>query len=301
MEIRQLKSFKTIVELGSFSRAAEQLGYAQSTITAHIQEIEKEIGKPLFDRLGKKIVLTEIGKNLIPYAIEMLDLYAKVLVLGEDTEVPSGSIVIGAPESLTVYRLPSIIHEYKNLYPKVDIALKSDDCLALMEQVKSGELDLAFLLQPERQDKDLHFHQLLEEKMVIILPMDHPLPSSDSFSTPEIKQFFEEDTIIYTEQGCPYRHFFEAFLSNDQAVPSKSLEFWSVEAIKQCVRCGLGISLLPLMTVRSELEEGKLKAIPWDPRNGSVSTTLIYHKNKYLTPALEKFISLVKDKAQNWQ
>jgi DNA-binding transcriptional LysR family regulator len=145
MEIRHLITFKTIVDVGGYTRAADFLGYAQSTVTAHIQAIEQEMGQPLFNRLGKKMVLTEVGKHLLPYANEMVDLFEKAKQMPSADHEPSGNLVIGAPESLTVYRLPSVLHEYKQKYPKVKITLKSSTCWQIRDELRHGKMDIAFL------------------------------------------------------------------------------------------------------------------------------------------------------------
>jgi len=124
MEMRHLQTFMTIVELYGFTKAAEYLGYAQSTITSHIQLLEEEIGSPLFDRLGKKIVLTSIGRELLPYAVEMLKIYKSVKNICINQNSIAGDLVIGAPESLTVYRMKQILSEYRKSFPQVNILLK---------------------------------------------------------------------------------------------------------------------------------------------------------------------------------
>lgn len=297
MELRNLKTFKVIADVGGFTRAAEHLGYAQSTITAHIQALEEELGAPLFDRLGKKVVLTETGKHLMPYAIEMLNLYTTAKNVSDLKGELSGTIRIGATESLTVYRLPAIIREYKKKYPQVHITLKPATCWNLRDDLRKGEIDLAFLLESERIDPDLYIEKLVDESMTLIAPDNHPLTNQ----TLDALKPAINDTILYTEQGCSYRDLFDAFLRKQGISTESALEFGSVEAIKQCVISGLGISLLPLITVQSELNEGKLTSLDWDKKEGNVVTSLAYHKNKWLSPALKMFIQTVKNHSLSWQ
>ncbi|PTX59573.1 regulatory helix-turn-helix LysR family protein [Melghirimyces profundicolus] len=113
MELRHLKTFRTVAKRGGFTRAGEELGYAQSTITSHIHALEEELGSPLFDRLGKRTVLTEAGQRLLPYAEEMDRLSREAAETVVTEETPSGPLRIGAPESLLVYRLPTILYEYR--------------------------------------------------------------------------------------------------------------------------------------------------------------------------------------------
>ncbi len=296
LELRHLKTFKVIADVGGFTRAAEHLGYAQSTITSHIQALEEELGSPIFDRLGKKVVLTQTGKYLMPYAIEILNLHGNAKKISTVNDEISGSLIIGATESLTVYRLPEIIHEYKKQYPHVHISLKPAICNELRNNLRNGEIDIAFLLESERLDPDLYIEKLIDEPMVLVVQDNH-LFTNYSFDLPETAI---NKTILYTEQGCSYRDHFDIFLRNQGISTETALEFGSVEAIKQCVISGLGVSLLPLITVQSEINERKLVAIPWNKKDGNIVTSMAYHKNKWISPALKMFIQIVRKHASSW-
>ncbi|CAF1776645.1 HTH-type transcriptional regulator GltR [Bacillus subtilis] len=293
MEIRHLKTFITIVEKGGFTKAAEYLGYAQSTITSHIKDIEQEIGKPLFNRFGKKMLLTEVGERLFPYANEMIKISEKVKQIQLSDE-PMGNLVIGAPESLTVYRLPQIIHEFKKLFPKVKVTLKSSTCWELKDDLRNGKVDLAFLLEYEQEESDLYIEKLITEPMILIFPEQHQLKniSFDDF------YFSSDEVILYTEHGCSYRTYFEEYMKHQGLVSENTFEFWSVEAIKQCVLCGLGISLLPLITVQKELQENKLSGLIMDETR--IITQMAYHKKRWLSTAMVEFMNIVKKHAELW-
>ncbi|MFN2747563.1 MULTISPECIES: LysR family transcriptional regulator [Bacillus] len=294
MEIRHLKTFKTIVEIGGYTRAADYLGYAQSTVTSHIQAIEQEIRKPLFYRLGKKMLLTEAGKHLLPYAAEMIELYEKARHIPENDQEPSGNLTIGASESLTVYRLPAILHEFTSQYPQVTVTLKSSTCWQLRDELKQGKIDIAFLLDKERKEDDLQIESLVAEPMVFVFPKGHP---SGETAFDDLA-FSANETFLYTEHGCSYRDFFEEYLQKQGVITDHTMEFWSVEAIKQCVMCGLGVSLLPLITTRTDISEGKLQGTM--VRDALFSTQMAYHKNKWLSPAMTAFLEIVRRQAKEW-
>ncbi|WP_269431679.1 LysR family transcriptional regulator [Bacillus sp. JCM 19034] len=148
MELRHLITFHTIVKMDGFKKAADELGYAQSSITGHIKELEDELGKPLFDRLGRKVTLTQAGKDFLPFAREIIQLYSKSKeVLHSSDAIPSGQLTIGASESIMIYWLPDIIMEFKEKYPKVELILKSIDYDNLSNQLKNGEIDVALLIE----------------------------------------------------------------------------------------------------------------------------------------------------------
>lgn len=297
MESKHLFTFLVVVEMGSFTRAALKLDYAQSSITAQIQSLEAELGQPLFDRINKKIILTDAGRRLLPYAQEISRIHMMAEhALRSESEL-SGALRIGAPESLAAFRLPGIIKRFRGKYPQVQITLKPGQCWDLTESVRSGELDLAFLLQPETEYKDLYSESLIQEAMTLIAPVDHPL-----HKLPEVEPVhLKGETILHTETGCTYRVLFENHLNSHGVFPDPKLEFWSIEAIKQCVMAGLGISFLPLITVRNELAEGKLARLNWNDESQRVATQVVYHNKKWSSPALQEFLLTVREHAAVWR
>ena len=173
MDIKNFKTFKKIVETGSFSRAAEQLGYAQSTVTFHIQSIESHYGQPLFNRMGGTIELTDFGQSLVGQVDALLGAYEAVEGASAKDMEPQGSLKIGTPESLLLYRLYDIIEQYKTMYPQVEIVISIDMCSVLRNKVLNGELDMSFLLQPEYQYAQLNTKLLKKEDMCIVAPPDY--------------------------------------------------------------------------------------------------------------------------------
>ena len=297
MEIRHLQTFITIVELGGFSKAAEHLGYAQSTITSHIQILENELNEVLFDRLGKKIVLTNVGKELVPYAKQMLDVYKEIRNITSEQKGISGDLVIGAGESLSIYRLGEILKEYKRNFPNVNIILKNSICSDLRSKLHSGEIDIIFTIEPQIMDTDLVVKNLKDECMAIIASPDADL---EFLSTNLVNETAREN-IILSENGCSFRIAFENYLKHKKIRYKNPLEFSSIEATKKCVMNGLGISFLPLYTVRAELKEGSLKMVELKEPIGKFSTQLAYHKNKSISGPMSKLIEIALKNASNWK
>lgn len=297
MESRHLFTFLVVVETGSFTRAAQKLDYAQSSITAQIQSLEAELGQPLFDRISKKIILTDAGRRLLPYAQEISRMHTLAQdALRSESEL-SGAIRIGAPESLAAFRLPGIIKEFRERYPQVQITLKPGACWELTELVRTGELDLAFLLQPETEYKDLYTETLIHEAMTLVAPLNHALLNINEVQPIHLKN----EIILHTETGCTYRTLFERHLNSHGVFPDPKLEFWSIEAIKQCVISGLGISFLPFITVKSELAEGKLGRLNWNDESQRVATQIAYHNKKWISPALSEFLVMIQKHAAVWR
>jgi len=296
MEIRHFITFKKVIETGSFTQAAEHLGYTQSTVTTHIQALEEHLDGPLFDRMGRKIKLTDIGSKLLPYVKEILDTYGKIESITTDGEEIRGDLKIAAPESLTVYRLEPILKEFRNNFPYVNISLSNATCGDNKRSILNGSADVAFVMMPEFQDSDLIVHSLLDEPIVLVGSPDCSLNILDnSYKNQKISECF-----LANEKECSYRVMFEEYLGVRGIVPSQTMELWSIEAIKRCVRSGLGIACLPLMTVEDEIKEGRLKMIPCDGGFKQIFSQVAYHKNKWISPALSAFINITLKHAKDW-
>lgn len=292
MNIRHFITFKKVAELNSFTKASEVLGYSQSSITAHIQALETEFNVSLFDRIGKKIELTPKGNQLLAHVNELLDSYSKIESIVRDNEIPNGSIRIGVPETLMLYRLDTIFKNYKQKFPNVTIIIENTPSSRLVEALHRGELDLAFILDHEVVDPDLQVSVLMEERMCLI----HP----PSLSYGVDSAFPNDLSIFMTEKGCSYRYIFDQYLRLNNIPTNNTLEAWSVEIIKKCVINGLGISLLPQVAVYREHQNGSLIALPVETEK-KIYTQIAYHQKKWLSPTLKSFIELTIENSSTWQ
>ncbi|QZY54536.1 LysR family transcriptional regulator [Crassaminicella profunda] len=296
MEIRQLKTFKKVVELRNFSKTAKELNYGQSTVTEHIQILEREIGTPLFDRLGKKIRVTSVGKELYGYVVELLDIHNKIKNISIDKDNLNGHIAIGASESIIVYRLQPVLSRFRENYPNVNITLISDHCSKLKEKLYTGQVDLTITLEPAIDNKDLVVNRVNEEPLVFISGLGNNVEKISVDNKDEISK----ECIIFTEKECALRRFFENYLYNKSITPISTLEFSTIEAIKQCVASELGISLLPEMCVKDLIRDKKVKIIGSEDQEIKFLTQLAYHKNKWLSPLLKEFMKYSLESLSNF-
>lgn len=272
----------------SFTRAAAELGYVQSNVTAQVKALERELGAPLFDRLGRRVVLTDAGRRLLLYAERILDLHEEArAAVAADGEEPTGTLTLSAPETLCTYRLPRLLHRFRSRYPRVRVTFRPMACDGLEAGVAGGALDVAFLLEGPVKAPSLEVEALVEEPLVLLAAPDHPLAGAGSVDLGDLA----DDTVLLTEAGCSYRTMFERALAEAGARPTTVLEFGSVEAIKQCVISGMGVAVLPSVVVEAELARGELAALRWAGEgNFGVLTQLVWHKDKWISPALRAFI-----------
>ncbi|MBS2771151.1 LysR family transcriptional regulator [Anoxybacillus rupiensis] len=297
MEIRHLNTFKAIIQTGNFSKAAELLNYSQSTVTFHIKAIEDELGAPIFDRIGKKVLLTEAGKKLLPYAIQILNAFGNLKeAVGEQGEI-RGQLRITAPEALLIYRLPPLLKELKEDFPGIEIQLQHLDPINWRTDLSTGNVDLALVIEKDKnEDNHIILEKLCDETMALISAK--PIKLNELHS-------LKGQVFLLTEKECSYRAIFERIImenipdTSPEYWKQSSIEFWSIDAIKQCIMCGFGIGLLPYSTVSQEISKGFMYAQPL-PSSENLSVYLSYHKDKWLSPSMRTFLTLLRKHASKW-
>ena len=296
MEIRHLKTFLAVARLLSFNKAAERLNYAQSSISAQIQALEAELGVQLFDRLGRRILLTEAGERLIQYAERIVDLAEETgAEIGGDRD-PEGSLTIRIPESLGIHRLPPVINEFSNRFRRVRLNFTTCAHEGLQKDLRKGVIDLAFLLTDSFHAGDLETEALGFESIVLVASPSHRLAKEKLVRTRDLK----DDTLLLSTVDCSYRRLFEKILE-EEGVPLEATRiFHSVETLKRCVMEGTGITVLPEVSVSEEIKKGQLTRLRWEEGQLEVAVLMIWSKERWLSPTLKAFMEVIRTKG-SWQ
>lgn len=222
----------------------------------------------------------------------MLRLYREIKSIKADENNVSGDLILGAGESLSVYRLGAILKEYKEKYPNVNIILNNSTCSDLRSKLHSGEVDIIFTIEPQIIDKDLIVNKLKDESIVFIGTRN----SSLDFESVNLQQ----QSVLLTEKGCAFRENFENYLKHNNIKFSNTLELSSIEVIKNCAMNGIGVTLLPYYVVEKEVKEDKLKMTKIDKSYDKFNTQLAYHKNKNISIAMQKLIEITLKHALEW-
>ncbi|MBF0510053.1 MAG: LysR family transcriptional regulator [Deltaproteobacteria bacterium] len=291
MELRQLKTFQTVGKLLSFNRAAETLNYAQSTVSVQIRLLEAEFGVPLFDRLGKRVILTEAGQALMRYAQKMIDIEEETLSEVTGRTQPQGSLSIRIPQSLGTCYLPAILSKFRTRYPKVGFDINSCAYHSLEQELKSGVTDLAFLLAESINARDLKFEVLGIVPLVIVAQAGHPLAGRRSVGVRDL----QGEAIIFPKHDCSYRMVFEQILIEEKVKTAAVIEMNSVEAIKQCVMKGVGLTIMPEISIKKEITAKELVVLPWGDEVLETGILMIRHKDKWISPTLQAFMETVRE------
>jgi DNA-binding transcriptional LysR family regulator len=291
MELRQIKSFVTIAKHQSFSKAALELGYAQSSISSQIQLLEQELDVKLFERLGHNITLTSEGKKLLPLAEQMLKLSNDIKSRAVKSGKPSGPLIIGAVESLCATRLPKLLKEYRSRYPDVEILIKFGARAEFLRSLKENTIDIAFFVDQKITDTDFTTVYQAPEPMALLCSTGYPFADREYVYPEDLSG----EPLILTEPCCGYRALFDSIMSQFNIKPRSVIEASNVQAIKQLVLSGMGITFLPQTAVEEELQQKRLARLNWSGPEFHIFTQVLCHKNKWMSAALKAFIDLLDE------
>ncbi len=268
MDLADLRIFRSVVQEGGITRAAEKLNRVQSNITTRVRQLETDLGVALFIREGKRMHLSPAGQILLDYSDRLLDLAREAREAVHDTK-PSGLLRLGAMESTAAMRLPVPINAYLERYPDVKLELRAGNTSSLATDVLSGELDAALLAGPVAAGP---FEQvpIYEEEMVIVAAANHPTIRSPRDARPP--------TVLAFEPGCSYRQRLEQWFAHHGEMPDRIVEISSYHAMLGCAVAGMGISLLP-RTVLATFPDANLLSVHALPRGlDRVETLLVWRK-----------------------
>jgi DNA-binding transcriptional LysR family regulator len=290
MDFRQLATFRVLAGTLNFHQAADHLHCVQSTVTAQIQALEDELGARLFDRLGRRIALTDAGARLLPYAEQLIKgaEEARLAVSGREEHV--GTLTVSATETLCTYRLPAVFHRFRMAYPLIRLVFFTSRYSELRRAVAEGKVDLAFVMEESITATALHAEPLFAEPIHLVASPDHPFAQRPVISPSDL----ERETVLMTEAGCSYRVQFQHQLNTAGVQPGAMLEFDSIEAIKRCAMIGMGIAFLPAIAVAAEISQSKLVILSWRGEPIRMVTQIVRHKQKWLSPSIQAFLRIVK-------
>ena len=273
------------VEL-SFTRAATRLGYVQSAVTNHVKALEDELGVRLFDRLGRRIVLTHAGSQLLDYAGRILQLADEATAMIGEAGEPAGPVTVSAPEMLCAYRLPPVIRELHRRHPGVQLLFRTNPTGALdpslRDTLASGDIDAAFVLDENLASTgSLVVEHLATEPLAVVVAAAHPLAQGPAIGPADL----DGVPVLLTDKGCGYRRVFERALQSAGARPAIAGEFTSGETVKRCVEASTMIGVLAHISVAAELDTGRLIALPWNGPPLTLSSYLVAHQQRSISPA----------------
>ena len=252
--LRQLRTFKTVADLTSFSLAAQRLKLSQPSVSYQVKELEETLGLPLLDRLGKRVQLTEAGSVLYGYARRMLDVLDEATVVIEEMRgIKRGSLRVGASTTVGIYLLPAALGAFKKLHPGLVISLEIGTRARVQEQVLRNELDLA-VVGPASKDPELAIVPFLTDELVVVAPASHALAGRRGLTLKDLA----DQPFIMREAASGSRWSLEKAARKAGARLSVAMELGSNGAIKHAVESGLGLAVISRYACALEFSSGRL-------------------------------------------
>lgn len=292
MNRHHLELYKVVAEKKSFSQASEILHISQPAISQQIHFLEEHLGVKLFNRTTRKVALTEEGKILYKYAIQICNLFNDAeKTLSEFSHVVKGNLAIGASQTIGEYFLPKFIGSFKELYPQVQISMKVFNTQHILKDVIEQNLDIG-LIEGEVSNKDLIATPFLDDELLVIVNPHHPLAQQKSITFEQLSCF----PFVLREKGSGTRQIMEnTFLKAGYDVENISviLELGSTEAVKAAVEANLGISILSERTVQKEIEYKILKALPIEGLKILRKFFIISNPRRHNTHVMELFFDFI--------
>lgn len=290
MDIKNLITFKTIVETGSFTAAAEKLNYTQSTITVQINQLEQELQVKLFEKIGRRMVITSAGEKFIPYVNNVITAIDKLQYFNKELNECEGELHIGVAETYLCYKLPAILKRFTEKAPKSKLYIHSMNCYEIRNQLINGVLDIGIFYENIGGYADsLTTHKLDTYKVALFASPKIAGQFSD-FITPSRKI---DIPLIINEPNCIFRQIFEQYLKEKEIVLDHTIELGSIATIKRLVENDVGISFLPQFVAETEIKKGSLVEIETSNKNNELSIVCGYHKNKWISPLMQLFIDTI--------
>lgn len=295
MELRNLITFTHVAELGSFTRAAEQLGYSQSTVSFQIKQLEEELDCLLFDRINHTITLTERGYDLLAYAHQVRTLTDEFKESLSAKEELSGYIHIVTPDSVCDDMINSHYIDFYNKYPNISVKFTTADTLVMFDMLDHNEADIIITLDNHSYNKDYIIAK--EER----LSMHFVAGTGSKFAG--IKKLSINDIInepfILTEYGQGYRRVLDKELAKKSLEITPVLEIGRTDIITTTITRSNMISYLPDFVTKKLVDSGELCYLDICDMDLDIWKQLIYHKNKWISKSLKTVIEYIKAKDFN--
>jgi DNA-binding transcriptional LysR family regulator len=281
MDFNTLKIFRSVARAGSISRAAEELHYVQSNVSARIQQLEERLGATLFVRQSRGMRLTAAGETLISYADRILNMREEAIQAVLSTTQGKGLLKIGVMESTLAIRLPDVLHDFVARYPDINLDIQTGATDTLLDAVVNHRVDGAFI-GGDIKSSQVKSVYLLSEEIVLI--------TSTSMTSPDQCAFKK---LIVFRQGCAYRAFGEQWLREQGYSPVKITELGTLDGILTCVSAGIGITFLPKSVAEKHFLGQKIRFHSLDSDRARVNINVIMNGDTQPHPGLMMLVDLI--------
>ena len=296
MDIHRLEVFCRVVELQSFTKAADAVCLTQPTVSEHVRALEDMLGEKLVDRLGREVLPTPAGKILYQYGRKIIQLRDEaVQALEKYKGNLSGHLLIGASTIPGTYILPTFIGSFKSNHPSIQITVEISSSTEIVERVLRNDLE-AGLVGAKWQDRRIVLEEVFSDELILAAFPDHPWAGRKSINVDELSG----QAFILREKGSGTRMVMSDALQEHGFDLSKLYvvaEMGSTEAVRQAIKARIGVSILSYHSIAEDLQRKTLVALPIKDVRIFRSFYLVQRKNRQTSPLCTAFLDYLRDRA----
>ena len=289
LQLPHLETFCKAAELSSFTAAAQALGLTQAAISQRIAALEKALGKPVFQRQGGRVALTDAGRTVYGYGQRILDLHraARAEVAGQEAIV-KGELLLAASSVPGEHLLPALLGAFRQAYPRIQVRASIGDSQSVVEQVERGQVHLGLVGQ-KTDHAHLDYRFLARDRMVLVAAPTHPLSKRRKLTLADLRA----QPMLLREAGSGSRHCLEKSLDKaglTLADLNVALELGSNEAIKEAVLQGTGVAVLSIYAVQKEVAAGRLRQLEVSGLECERDMFVIHDRRRVLPAPARQFL-----------
>jgi DNA-binding transcriptional LysR family regulator len=286
VQLVHLVALQAVARHGSFSRAARELRLTQPAVSMQVRQLERELGLPLLERVGKRAYTTKAGEVLLTHAGRaMRELENGVQLVQQLRGIVAGRIRLGTSASFSIYLLPSALRRFRARYPQTELVVVTGNAPEIARAVVANELDVGIISLPVRE-RELAVTALYRDELVAIGPPDRRWPRGRRVKAAELAR----ETLILFEDGATLRRLIDGWFQRGGASPALPMELGNTEAIKKLVEAGLGLSVTSWFAAKAEVRARKLAAVRLDPPLFR-QIGIVLRRDKPRTPVLDAFLA----------
>lgn len=294
IDSRQLRAFASLARVGSFTLAAKELHLTQSAISHSMKALENEMGCRLLDKMGKKVVLTEAGEALLVHVERILtEMGLARAQLDQLGKWGQSRLRLGASATACQHILPTVLREFRESFPQCAISIEPGDTPDMIAALRDRRIDLAVNLEP-RRDEPLEFRPLFTDELAFVVSPLHAWARQGRVDRAEIAR---QHYILYGKRSYT-SEMIEQYFREEDIVLHSSIDLGSIDAIKELVKLGLGLSILAPWTCRKEIEDRSLVSLPLGKRKLRRRWGVLHWRGRRLSLAEETFIGLCEQVAE---
>ena len=291
MEIRNLKTFLKVATLKNFTSAAKELGYSQANVSAQIKQLEEELGAPLFNRIGRRVTLTQYAEELLPYALKIVSTAVEMENLARSGESLAGTIRVGMVESLFHAIGENLIREYHRRFPRVTMEIVVDGTAVLKERLRQDTLDLACLIDDPLPANEWQIFYAAPAKVVAVVNPQHPFAKQKKIRPEEISGH----ELVMMEPSAPYSIGFANSMAKKHLDTTPFLTMQSADTASDMAEKDELIAVIPYYTAARAIAENRLCALEIEGFDLTQDIQAVLHRDKVPVPQLHGFADIFRE------